>query len=79
MADVLVRNLPDGTHRALKALAKSHGRSMEAEIRQILGRAVAANDRPGLGSLLTSIREEVGPVELDMDRDDAPYVPVNLS
>ncbi|WP_103063762.1 FitA-like ribbon-helix-helix domain-containing protein [Actinomyces qiguomingii] len=79
MADVLVRNLPDETHRALKALAKSHGRSMEAEIRQILGRAVAANEHPGLGSLLTSIRDELGPVELDVDRDGSPYAPVDLS
>lgn len=40
MASVTVRNLPDGTHRALRVLATKHGRNTEAEIRAILESAV---------------------------------------
>ena len=40
MAAVTIRNLPDETHRAIKARAARNGRSTEAEIREILGEAV---------------------------------------
>ena len=36
MASVTVRNLPDEVHRALRVRAAQHGRSTEAEIRDIL-------------------------------------------
>jgi plasmid stability protein len=39
MAVVTVRNLSDETHRALKMRPASHGRSTEAEIREILDEA----------------------------------------
>lgn len=39
MAAVTIRNLSDATHRALKARARQHGRSTEAEIRSILDEA----------------------------------------
>lgn len=40
MPVVTIRNLPEETHRALKQRAASHGRSTEAEIRDILEQAV---------------------------------------
>ena len=40
MSVVTVRNLPEETHRALKLRAAQHGRSTEAEIREILEGAV---------------------------------------
>ena len=49
MANVVVRNLPDEVHRALRARAAHHGRSTEAEIRRIK-----------LGSLLASIALDAG-------------------
>ena len=58
MAQVLIRNLPDEVHRALRAQAKRSGRSTEAEIRQILADAVQPQDRPRLGSLLREIGRE---------------------
>ncbi len=71
MVAVTIRNLPEETHRALKARAQRHGRSTEAEIREILREAV----RPakGLGSTLHDIGRALGGVELDLRRsDDAP-------
>ena len=40
MATLTVRNLPDEVHRALRVRAAQHGRSTEAEIREILTLAV---------------------------------------
>lgn len=40
MAMLTVRNLPDEVHRALRVRAAQNGRSMEAEVRQILQFAV---------------------------------------
>ena len=39
MAQILVRDLDDETVQGLKARAQQHGRSLEAEARQILSRA----------------------------------------
>lgn len=41
MATITVRDLPDGVREALKARARLHGRSMEAEAREVLAAAVA--------------------------------------
>lgn len=41
MAQLLVRNLDDAVAAALKRTAAGHGRSLEAEVREILGRQVA--------------------------------------
>lgn len=50
-----VRNLPDEVHRALRVRAASHGRSTEAEVREILEAAVKPEGRVKLGSLLADI------------------------
>ncbi|WP_432514932.1 FitA-like ribbon-helix-helix domain-containing protein [Kineococcus sp. SYSU DK001] len=41
MEQIVVRNLPTGTKGALKAQAQRHGRSLEAEVREILARSIA--------------------------------------
>lgn len=43
MANVLVRGLDDDVLKALKASAKAHGRSLQAEIHDVLERASARN------------------------------------
>ena len=43
MADVLVRNLDDEVLKQLKAAAKAHGRSLQAEIHAILHGASTRN------------------------------------
>lgn len=60
MANVNVRNLPDEVHRAIRIQAAHHGRSTEAEIRDILERAVKPEGRVKLGSFLASIAREAG-------------------
>jgi len=60
MAVVTVRNLPDAVHRALRVRAAHHGRSTEAEIRDILEMAALPPERVKLGSLLASIAREAG-------------------
>jgi plasmid stability protein len=46
MAQILVRKLPESLVQQLKARAERNGRSLEAEVREILGVAVAS-DRKG--------------------------------
>nr|WP_300340943.1 Arc family DNA-binding protein [Actinomyces sp.] len=79
MASVVVRHLSEPTYRALKARAHEHGRSMEAEIRAILDEAVEDQSRRGLGTLLSSIRQESGGAYLDITRDRSVYEPLDLS
>ena len=55
MAMLTVRNIPDEVHRALRVRAARHGRSMEAEVREILESALSPEGRVKLGSLLAEI------------------------
>ncbi len=84
MAMLTVRNLPDDVHRALRVRAARHGRSTEAEVRDILEKAAKPEGRLKLGSLLTSIAREAGgltDVEVEyfnQIRDKAPADPVRF-
>lgn len=49
MASIIVRDLDESVKKQLAAQAKEHGRSMEAEVREILTRAAA---RPHIGMAL---------------------------
>ncbi len=69
MPAVIVRNLSEETHRALKVRAARHGRSTEAEIRAILESAVRVKGRIRLGSLLAEIGREAGGVDFEIERD----------
>jgi plasmid stability protein len=55
MASFTVRNVPDEVHRAIRVRATQHGRSAEAEIREILESAVKPQGRVKLGSALAEI------------------------
>lgn len=55
MPSVTVRNVPDEVHRAIRVRAAQHGRSIEAEMRDILESAVKPQGRIKLGSLLVEI------------------------
>jgi len=60
MPAVTIRNISEETHRALRTRAVQHGRSTEAEIRDILESAVRPEGRVKLGSLLNAIGREAG-------------------
>jgi plasmid stability protein len=75
MPVVTVRNLPEETHRALKVRAAQHGRSTEAEIRDILEAAVRPQTRVKIGSELAAFGQRFGGLDLDTTRDPAPTEP----
>ncbi|ACI52758.1 conserved hypothetical protein [Gluconacetobacter diazotrophicus PA1 5] len=83
MSSVVIRNLPEETHRALKARAALHGHSTEAEIRAILEAVVRPPKRVRLGSLLASIGREADVTEQDVAalqqvRDQTPAEPMTF-
>ncbi|MCB1265379.1 MAG: Arc family DNA-binding protein [Mycobacterium sp.] len=66
MATVTVRNLPDEVHRALRVRAATHGRSTEAEIRNILESAVRPPDRLQMGTALAELGRRAGLTDDDI-------------
>lgn len=83
MATVVVRNLPEETHRALKVRAAIHGRSTEAEIRDILEKAAKPEGRIKLGSLLAEIGRAAGLTDAEHSafeqvRDTSPVEPIRF-
>lgn len=67
MPAVTIRNLSDETHRALKVRAAGHGRSTEAEIRDILEAAVRPADRVRIGSALSALSRSAGLTNADFE------------
>jgi antitoxin FitA len=83
MPAITIRNLPDETHRALKVRAARHGRSTEAEVRDILEQAARPEERVRLGSLLAEIGREMSEgdrraFEDAIERDKTPAEPVRF-
>ena len=83
MASITVRNVPDEVHRALRVLAAQHGRSAEAEIRDILERTVKPAKRVRLGDALAALGREAGLTEqdiaaIDQTRDKSPANPMTF-
>jgi antitoxin FitA len=76
MSAITVRNIPEATHRALRLRAAQHGRSTEAEVRDILENAVRAT--AGTGSMLAAIGRKLGGVELKIRRDRSPVKPATF-
>lgn len=60
MASIVVRGLDESVKVQLAAQAKEHGRSMEAEARDIL---TAATRRPHIGLALLRAAQEAGGIE----------------
>lgn len=60
MSSIVVRGLDDAVKRRLAEQAKEHGRSMEAEVRDILTRA---SSRPHIGLALLQAARATGGIE----------------
>ncbi|NUL60547.1 Arc family DNA-binding protein [Brevibacterium luteolum] len=60
MAAIVVRGLEESVKSALAARARKHGRSMEAEVREILTQAAS---RPNIGIALMHAAREAGGVD----------------
>ena len=83
MAMLTVRNLPDDVHRALRVQAALHGRSTEAEVREILATAVKPETRLRLGEALAALSRKIGLTNADFEvfnlvRDKAPAEPMRF-
>jgi plasmid stability protein len=83
MAILTVRNVPDDIHRALRLRAAEHGRSTEAEVRDILARSVKPEARVRLGDALAALGRASGLTNddfaaLDAVRDRAPAEPMRF-
>ncbi len=79
MADVLIRNLSEETHRALKQRAARSGRSVSAEIRTMLEGAATAEKRVELGNEIHEFAMRYGGFELVVERDKTPAGYVDFS
>lgn len=83
MPAVTIRNLSDEAHRALKVRAFHHGRSTEAEMRDILEAAVRPAERLRLGSALSALSRKAGLTNADFEaleqvRDKTPATPMSF-
>jgi antitoxin FitA len=83
MPSITVRNVPEEVHRALRVRAAQHGRSAEAEIRDILEKAAEPEGRVKLGSLLAAIGRDAELTDEDVDslldgRDKTPAEPMSF-
>jgi antitoxin FitA len=83
MSVITVRSLSDEVHRALRLRAAAHGRSTEAEVRDILARAALPEGRLKIGSELRRFVETLdggggGGVELELQREQAPIEPASF-
>jgi antitoxin FitA len=83
MAILTIRNLPEDVHQALKFRAARHGRSAEAEVREILIAAVQPEERVRIGDALSSIGGDLGLSNEDLEAidrlsDKTPAQPLKL-
>jgi len=83
MAILTVRNVPDDVHRALRVRAAQHGRSTEAEVREILAAAVKPSSRVRVGDALAAISRNIGLTDEDFAvfesvRDKTPAKPLSF-
>ncbi|WP_150049087.1 FitA-like ribbon-helix-helix domain-containing protein [Methylomonas rhizoryzae] len=83
MAMLTVRNLPDDVHRALRVRAAQHGRSTEAEVREILTMSVKPEERIRMGEALMALGRQIGLTDEDVEvfeqiEDKAPADPVEV-
>jgi antitoxin FitA len=83
MAVLTVRNVPEEVHRALRLRAAMHGRSTEAEVRDILESAVKPEQRIRMGDALAELGRRVGLTNedfaaFDQIRDKAPAEPMRF-
>ena len=81
MAILTIRNVPAEVHRALRVRAAAHGRSTEAEIRDILENSVMPEQRLRMGDALAALGQRAGLKDKDFvvfERDRTPAEPMGF-
>jgi plasmid stability protein len=66
MGMMTIRSIPDEVHNALKARAKLHHRSTEAEVRAILEEVTRPDTRLKMGDALAELGRKVGLTNEDL-------------
>lgn len=80
MSTMTIRNIDDDLKARLRVRAAENGRSMEAEVRQILRDAITrSGNEKGLGTLIHEHFATIGGVELDILKPDSPVRYVDFS
>jgi plasmid stability protein len=83
MADVLVRNLGEKTHRELKRRARSNGRSVNAEIVAVLDKEAEKENKTDLWAELESIKKKYlldgEEFDFQVERDKTPAGTLDFS
>ena len=76
MNAITIRKLPDGVKQRLRMRAAVHGRSMEAEAREILVDALSKTSRADLSWIeqLIEIGDRMGGVDLEIPEDQPAVV-----
>jgi plasmid stability protein len=72
MAQITVRQLPDEVHRALKAKARTEGRSAEALARQLIFEGLFPAGAARLGDRLRALVRDVDMEGVEFSRDRSP-------
>ncbi|MYN16308.1 Arc family DNA-binding protein [Rugamonas sp. FT107W] len=75
MSAVTVLDLSEEMHRALQARASQNGRSAEAEMLDILEKALRSDTGLKIGSELAAFGKSFGGIELTISRDRTPLKP----
>ncbi|WP_335925260.1 FitA-like ribbon-helix-helix domain-containing protein [Shewanella algae] len=83
MGMMTIRSIPDEVHNALKARAKLHHRSAEAEVRAILEEVTRPETRLKMGDALADLGRKVGLTNEDFAvfeqvRDKTPAEPMRF-
>lgn len=80
MATLTIRDLDDSVKAKLRVRAAQHGRSMEEEVRTILGAAVAEAppQTEGLGQAMRRLFEPLGGMELEFPPREKMRAPPNF-
>lgn len=80
MAQIVVRQLPDAVHAALRARARHLGLSAEALARDILAHELLPGSGPGagLGDRLAAIWTGASLEGVRLEREEGPHEPLRL-
>jgi len=79
MRAVTIRNVPEEVHRAIRVRAAQNGRTLQAEMREILTTAVKPEGRVKLGDLLAGIGHKVQLTDEEMVVFDCDHSPARAA
>ena len=60
MSTMIIKSIPDEVHAVLKARARRHNRSLDAEVRAILEEATRPEARLKMGDALAAMSRRIG-------------------